>query len=389
MRFRHPDGTTVHLAYCSNVHPAEDVEGVIGQLSTYADPIRRRLGRDRLGIGLWLAADAALALEADPSQVRRLRTWLRATGCEVVTLNGFPYAGFHDEVVKQRVYHPDWTTTERRDHTLRLARILAELLPDDVTVGTISTLPLGWREGFGADETAAAVGALRGLAEDLAKLEADTGKHIALAVEPEPGCRVETTGQLAEVLDGAAGPHLGACVDLCHLAVQFEDGPTAVAGLAAAGVPVHKAQVSAGLRIAEPSQPLYRVAAEPFADSPFLHQTRVQRADGVVGVDDLRVALDGDLPDDGEWRVHFHLPIHQGGADSTRPELEASLAALVGGPRCLTTHLELETYTWGVMPPGKRPTDAADPVDGLVRGIAAELAWAIDHLTALGLEEVQ
>ena len=124
MRFRHPDGTTVHLAYCSNVHPAEDVDGVLAQLDTYARPIRERLGRDRLGIGLWLADDAALALDTDPSVLEDLRVRLARTGCEVVTLNGFPYAGFHDEIVKRRVYRPDWTEPARREHTLRLARLL-------------------------------------------------------------------------------------------------------------------------------------------------------------------------------------------------------------------------------------------------------------------------
>ena len=222
MRFRHPDGTVVHLAYCSNVHPAEDVDGVIAQLDRHLRPIRERLDRDRIGIGLWLAAPAARELDTDPARLEALRRALTAAGGEVVTLNGFPYAGFHDEVVKRRVYQPDWTDPARGTHTLRLARVLSRLLPEDVALGTISTLPLGWREGFGPGPTAAAVAALEGQAEHLAALEAQTGRRIALAVEPEPGCRVETTAQLGEVLGDVAGPHLGACMDLCHLAVQFE-----------------------------------------------------------------------------------------------------------------------------------------------------------------------
>ena len=388
MRFRHPDGTTVHLAYCSNVHPAEEVDGVLAQLDTYARPSRERLGRDRLGIGLWLADDAALALDTDPSMLEDLRVRLATTGCEVVTLNGFPYAGFHDEVVKRKVYRPDWTEPARREHTLRRARLLTRLLSDDVEVGTLSTLPLGWREGFDAARTSAAVDNMAGLAEDLAALADDTGRRIALAVEPEPGCRVETTTQLIEVLGDVAGPHLGACVDLCHLAVQFEDGPTAVAGLGAAGVPIHKAQVSAGLRAVKPGDPAVRAALAAHADSPFLHQTRERSGGTVRGVDDLPEALAGGLPGEEEWRVHVHLPLHHSDEGTTRPELEASLAALVGGPTAVTAHLELETYTWGVLPEGRRPADAADPVDGLVTGIAAELSWAADHLTSLGLTEL-
>ena len=388
MRFRHPDGTTVHLAYCSNVHPAEDVDGVIAQLDRHLRPIRERLDRDRIGIGLWLAAPAARELDRDPARLEALRAALAAAGGEVVTLNGFPYAGFHDEVVKRRVYQPDWTDPARRAHTLRLARVLTRLLPDDVALGTISTLPLGWREGFGPEATAAAVAALARLADDLAELEDRSGRRIAVAVEPEPGCRVETTTQLGEVLGDVAGPHLGACMDLCHLAVQFEEGAEALAGLTAAGVAVHKAQVSAGLRAEAPGDPATRDALATHARSPFLHQARTRVDGGVQGVDDLPEALDGGLPTDDEWRVHVHLPLHHDGPDTTRPQLERSLAALVGGPAARTTHLELETYTWNVLPPGRRPADATDPVDGLNVGIAAELAWATDHLTDLGLADL-
>src|SRR5262245_12383241 len=109
MRFRHPDGITVHLAYCTNVHPAETLDGVLAQLRDHCEPVRRRLSRDRLGIGLWLARDAARVLTQDPAALRRLRAELDTRGLEVVTLNGFPYQGFGEQRVKYRVYRPDWT----------------------------------------------------------------------------------------------------------------------------------------------------------------------------------------------------------------------------------------------------------------------------------------
>jgi hypothetical protein len=89
VRLTHPDGSTVHLAYCTNVHPAETLDGVVAQLAEHCEPVRRRLGTDRLGVGLWLARDAVRALNADPAAPRRLRTELDRRGLEVVTLNGF------------------------------------------------------------------------------------------------------------------------------------------------------------------------------------------------------------------------------------------------------------------------------------------------------------
>src|SRR3954465_5198123 len=148
MRFRPPDGTTVHLPYCTNGHPAETLDGVLAQLRDHCEPVRRRLGRDRLGIGLWLARDAAPPLVSDPAALRSLRAELDRRGLEVVTLNGFPYEGFGAEEVKYRVYKPDWADPERLAHTSDLARLLAALLPTDVTEGTISTLPLAWRTAY-------------------------------------------------------------------------------------------------------------------------------------------------------------------------------------------------------------------------------------------------
>jgi hypothetical protein len=393
VRFRHPDGSTVHLAYCSNVHPAEDLDGVVGQLAAYADPVRRRLDRDRLGIGLWLADGVARRLDAEPAAVERLRRALADARCEVVTLNGFPYRGFHDPPVKHRVYRPDWAEPERADHTLRLARALARLLPDDVEHGTISTLPLGWPDRMDAEGTAQGLAALDRTADALASLAAGTGRSIALAVEPEPGCRLETTAEAADALTHA-GPHLGLCADLCHMAVQFEDQqPGGVLGavlrVGGRGVPIAKAQVSAGLRVADPADPAARAALAAHTGSPYLHQTRTRAGDRVVGVDDLPQALDGQLPAGGEWRVHVHLPISTSGPGTTRDVLEDGLAALVGGGSARTRHLEVETYTWTTLPPGARPDHpgADDPTAALVAGIAAELAWTADHLTALGLAE--
>ncbi|MGX1372545.1 hypothetical protein RKD19_007904 [Streptomyces canus] len=188
MRLRHPDGSTVHLAYCTNVHPAETLDGVLAQLRDHCEPVRRRLGRDRLGIGLWLAKDAARTLITDPATLRGLRGELDRRGLEVVTLNGFPYEGFGAEEVKYRVYKPDWADPERLEHTTGLARLLTALLPDDVTEGTISTLPLAWRTDFDERAAATATAALTTLSERLDALEERTGRSIRIALEPEPGC---------------------------------------------------------------------------------------------------------------------------------------------------------------------------------------------------------
>ncbi|MGA5795279.1 metabolite traffic protein EboE [Streptomyces cellulosae] len=388
MRFRHPDGSTVHLAYCTNVHPAETLDGVLAQLRDHCEPVRRRLGRDRLGIGLWLAKDAARALVTDPAALRNLRCELERRGLEVVTLNGFPYEGFGAEEVKYRVYKPDWADPERLEHTAALARVLAGLLPDDVTEGSISTLPLAWRTAYDDERAGTARTALRTLAERLDALEELTGRSVRVALEPEPGCVVETTRDAIAPLTAVGHDRIGICVDTCHLATSFEDPGTALDDLARAGVPVVKSQLSAALHAEQPHLPEVREALAAFAEPRFLHQTRTRTAAGLRGTDDLDEALTGDaLPDAGPWRSHFHVPLHAAPAaplTSTLPVLTSVLTRLVGGPHPLTRHLEVETYTWQALPPELRPRGRAQLADG----IAAELTLARDLLTDLGLKEL-
>ncbi|RMB84194.1 metabolite traffic protein EboE [Streptomyces shenzhenensis] len=388
MRFRHPDGTTVHLAYCTNVHPAETLDGVLAQLRDHCEPVRRRLGRDRLGIGLWLAKDAAHALVTDPSALRTLRSELDRRGLEVVTLNGFPYQGFGAEEVKYRVYTPDWADAERLEHTTSLARVLAGLLPDDVTEGSVSTLPLAWRTRWDGERAETARTALRTLAERLDALQELTGRSVRVGLEPEPGCVVETTADAIGPLTALAHDRIGICVDTCHLATSFEDPDTALDALTGAGVRIVKSQLSAALHAADPRHPEVRAALAAFAEPRFLHQTRTLTDTGLRGTDDLAEAVHGDaLPDTAPWRSHFHVPLHAAPAaplTATLPVLRTALTRLVGGPHPLTHHLEVETYTWQALPPDLRPRDRGRLADG----IAAELTLARDLLTDLGLKEL-
>lgn len=413
MRLRHPDGTTVHLAYCTNVHPAEDLDGILRQLAGCAAQVRARLGVPVLGVGLWLPHRVIDELTHEPAARARLRHGLSAHGLEVVTLNGFPYGGFHGPVVKRAVYTPDWSHPERLAYTLGLAQVLAALLPDDAVRGSVSTLPLGWRTEWTPERHDRALRALDALAAGLTELADRTGRTVRVGLEPEPGCTVGTVrdacARLADVDPGL----IGVCLDACHLATDFEDPQEATRGLAAAGLPVVKAQLSCALQADAPHDPAARRALARFAEPRYLHQTRAAGGGAVVRRwDDLDQALAaGDAVGDamgaaadtapgavaestpvglgaggGPWRVHFHVPLHAPPAPplaSTRPVLEQTLRTLVAGPHPLTDHLEVETYCWSVLPEEQRPAGT----DALSAGIAAELAWSRDQLIDSGLKE--
>ena len=388
MRIRTSGGHPALLTYCANVHPGESLAEVLEMAGRFAGPVRCRLGLAEMGLGLWLSRPALTELRAEG--LSRLRDTLADEGLFAFTLNGFPYGDFQAGVVKRRVYHPDAGTDERRLYLLELAEALSSLLPDDLEAGTISTLPLGHRAEAGPGLEARAADQLLTLAEDLARLRERTGKAIRVCLEPEPGCLIETTPEavrfFTETLPDAARrrgletavfqDHLGVCFDACHQAVAFEEAPAALRSLRAAGVAVGKAQLSSALVVNAPGSPEARRRLLAFDEPRFLHQARARRDDGsLAAVDDLPDSAA--LPDDRPWRVHFHLPIHRepaGELGSTRGFLEAALREL--GTWEPVPHLEVETYTWSVLPEDQRPGDDAS----LIAGIAEELRWARERV---------
>ncbi|WP_031470151.1 metabolite traffic protein EboE [Sciscionella sediminilitoris] len=358
------------LCYCTNVHPAEDLPGILEQLDRYSLPVRHQLGADRLGLGLWLAAGVAEGLAADPAAVRRFRGELDARGLDVLTLNAFPYGGFHRERVRHDVYRPAWTEQARVRYTANCATVLAGLLADDARAGSISTLPLGWRTPWTAADDASAAAGLTEAARACAAAGERAGRPIRLAVEPEPGCVLDTVADAVDWLAGRVDPELvGICLDTCHLAVSWADPSATVASIADAGLRVAKVQASAALEVPDPMDPAVRDALAEFAEGRYLHQVRER---SVGGADDLADALGGTLPGRAPWRVHFHVPLHARPRAPLRATTEVIETVL--GDLDQDVPVEVETYTWSVLPRAHR--------EPLVPGIAAELAWAGARLSA-------
>ena len=393
-------GNGVHLTYCSNIHPGESWAEVRSNLATYLPLVRSKVSPDRpFGIGLRLSAQAADDL-ARPDELSSFQAFLREQGCYVFTLNGFPYGPFHGVPVKAEVYRPDWRAPERLRYTNVLADLLAALLPDDPDLdGSISTVPIGFKADIRtkADIAVATDHLVRHVAH-LLDIEQRTGKRIALALEPEPCCFLETIDQTvayfrryafgaaahslatltgldrAEALK-AMRTHLGLCLDLCHAAVEFEDLDEALNSLQQANVGIFKVQVSAGLRVREFSESALQLLSA-YQDDVYLHQVVEKRPDGLRRFLDLPDALAALPPGatDREWRVHFHVPIFHldlGSFCSTRDFIEQALSRQRLKP--YSRHLEVETYTWNVLPPDLR----AIPVE---TAIARELHWVLEAL---------
>ena len=366
-----------HLTYCTNIHPGESWAEVRDNLERHVLAVKARVSPDApFGVGLRLSSRAAdeLANGALPELYRMLRVH----GLYVFTINGFPYGNFHGAPVKDAVYRPDWLEVDRVAYTHQLANLLAQILPAGVP-GSISTVPGCFRAR--ADDHPGAMAQiaenLLECAEHLEQLERDMRKHITLAIEPEPCCLIETLDEaIALFTDHLLGNplvrYLGICLDACHAAVEYEDLPAALARLRAAGVPIAKLQLSAGLRVA-PVDAERRRAVARFADPVYLHQVVARRGAELVRYVDLPDALADSRAAD-EWRVHCHVPIVHGdlGAFATTQGFLAELLAIQRRDP-ISPHLEVETYTWDVLPPELRDAPIAD-------AIARELAWVLERL---------
>jgi sugar phosphate isomerase/epimerase len=383
----------LHLAYCTNVHRGDSWPETFATLERHTDAVRRRVApHEPYAIGLRLGARAAHELSA-PDTLRAFRQWLDAHDSYVFTVNGFPYGSFHGTRVKEQVYAPDWATAERLAYTRRLFDLLVELVPPDVP-GSVSTVPVSFK-GFerDADHRAAVFANLAACARHVEALAERTGRDLSLGLEPEPLCVLETSAETLAFFDAwdAAdrdAPRwrrvVGVNYDCCHLAVEFEDAKAALGALAAAGVRLSKLHLSSALRVTPDAAG--RQALEAFVEPTYLHQVVAGHPDtGEVyrRYVDLPDALadTAAIGDDEEWRVHFHVPLHASpGAPflDTRDHLEEALDWLAAAPSACA-HLEMETYTWEVLPPALRI--------GIEDQLVAEYAWTLDALARRGLAD--
>lgn len=400
--------SNLHLTYCTNIHPGEEWSQVFANLEQYVPVLQTRIAPGKpFGIGLRLA-DVATRELLQGNNLNQFRSWLAQQDLYVFTLNGFPYGGFHHQVVKDRVYAPDWSTQERLDYTLRLTSILAELLPDGID-GGISTLPLSYKPWFKGDREAIAVFSrssyhLAKVVAEMVRIRLETGKLLHLDLEPEPDGLIENTAEvinyfqtellpsggayLAEHLGISSDQaeaylleHIRICYDTCHFAVEYEDPVSVFQRFQAAGIQIGKIQISAALQVNLPVEVEQRrrivERLQPFAESTYLHQVVERDRNGRLHhYSDLETALPNlEHTQAAEWRTHFHVPIFIHDyqlLQSTQDDIVTVLNLVQSDRTC--NHLEIETYTWEVLPPAMK-------LD-LMASIQREYEWVCDTLLA-------
>ena len=384
----------LHLAYCTNVHRGENWAETFGTLEQHTLVVRRRVAPGRAyAIGLRLGQRAASEL-AEPSTLAAFQRWLEANDCYVFTINGFPYGSFHGKRVKEQVYAPDWSTPERLAYTKQLFDLIAALVPAGIS-GSVSTVPGSfkpWTENDAARRKAIFAN-LTACARHIEAVASRTGRDLHLGLEPEPCCQFETSEETVEFFDqwraGDAAVssllrYVGVNYDCCHLAVEFESPAVALDRLSAAGLRLSKLHLSSALRVKPDAAG--RAALAAFVEPTYLHQVVVGNSGTVrrrfVDLPEALASTAVSEPND-EWRVHFHVPLHAApGApfSDTRSHLLGALDWLRTHPDACH-HLEMETYTWEVLPPALRI--------GIDEQLVREYAWTLEACAQRGLADPQ
>ena len=400
MQLHNNHGSIEHLTYCSNIHPGESWQEVQSNVEKHIPLIRHAVQTDGdFGIGLRLSAAAVEEL-AQPGAIETFKNLLDQNQSYVFTINAFPYGPFHGTRVKEEVYLPDWKDPERLRYTNQIADVFSQFLPEGQT-GSVSTVPGAFKGCVNnADDIRLMAQHMVAHCAHLVELEQNHGSSIVLALEPEPCCFLETieesvnffrdhlfapssVEQLQTALNVSASEaqrllqkHLTLCLDLCHAAVEFEDAASCINVLRRANIRVGKMQISAGLRL-DNVTPRSAELLRPFFDEVYLHQV-VENHDGVINrYTDLPEAFNN-LTDDQkprEWRVHFHVPVFLddlGDFSSTQFFIRDALALHKQDP--ISEHLEVETYTWNVLPDAYKNQSIDD-------AISRELNWVRQQLS--------
>ncbi|MEX2607035.1 MAG: metabolite traffic protein EboE [Kiritimatiellia bacterium] len=370
-----------HFSYCLNVHPGESLEEIRQVLRKQIPEIKHALCPDApFGLGLRIARQASLDLKG-PGQLNRFKQDLEQENCYTYTINGFPYGAFHDTRVKENVYLPDWSSPDRVSYTCELFDQLAALLPEGMD-GSISTVPLGYKFKSAPleAESGAHIRHLLSVAQHLGRIEAKTGTVLHLGLEPEPDCLLETTDEVLsffEKLFEASGAdealvrrHIGICMDTCHVAMQFEDPADSLRRLQHAGIRLSKVQISAALEC--DARDIHPDGLKIFDDGVYLHQVKSSTGRSWRDIPEWLHSPD---PETGCLRIHAHVPLHwTGNADfrSTRHTLTPEFWQTLRTSDC--RHLEVETYTFNVLP------DSVREGNSIARDMIEECKWALERI---------
>ena len=299
----------------------------------------------------------------------------------------------------EQVYEPDWTTEERTRYTMGVADVLVDITEPGVEP-SIQTAPLAFRPNVtgpdyvdGFTHQPAARGRAPGRPRAAHRPPDQAGARARAVLLPRDdrgdGPLLRGARLLRAGIARAGGPHRAArlarrrawsagtsawCSTSATSRWRSRTSRPSLELLVAAGIPIFKLQEAAALWVPEVTEDAVR-ELERFTDTIYLSQTTERRDGELTRYLNLGDAIEAWQATPGgarEWRTHFHVPVFLdeiGGFRTTRSGIEAALRMHARTP--LSDHLEIETYTWDVLPAHLKTGDIDEYV-------SREIEWVRD-----------
>jgi hypothetical protein len=286
-------------------------------------------------------------------------------------------------------------------------KILAYLLPNNID-GGVSTSPLSYKYWFNSKTeieatTKKTCSSLIKIVLQLVEVKKSTGKLLHLDLEPEPDGFIENTQEVLDFYNNHLLKngilelqntlncsnekakehilsHIQVCYDVCHFALAYERPEFVVSSLKKAGINIGKIQISAAIKCEKSnsiSVERQQDCLRQFDEPTYLHQSVVKRTDNSLShYSDLNEGINT-MTDSNfkEIRTHFHIPIFISEfqvLESTQNEIIDALN--LWKQKKYSNHLEVETYTWSILPDHLQTN--------ITNSIVRELDWVRKQLSS-------
>ena len=195
-----------------------------------------------------------------------------------------------------------------------------------------------------------------------------------------PAPSVEKLAKLAHIpiaeANEALRRHLGIVYDICHQAVEYENISASLQKLVDAGVPIFKLQEAAALYVPEVTQGAVDTLKR-YAKTIYLTQTLEKRNGKInryLNVDDAIAAFEKDPVGRANGAPTFTSRCSSTTSASSAPRaLPSRTRSSFHKQKPLSRHLEVETYTWDMLPDSLKTGDIVDYV-------SRELDWVKGQL---------
>jgi len=374
-----------YFSYCMNNHPASNYQELKSNLTQFARPIKEAV-KEYGEMSIELHLNDIVANETLNS-CDDLINHLKELNLLVTSINNFPLIDFHQPIVKEKVYLPNWAHSERLESTKTCAQILANIVlaqPESKSIQVpISTLAGCYQyHDYDSDQM---LENFLSMADFLIQLNQDNNIHLTLALEPEPQTTLDTKESIIKFFKKDLKIKaeqtkrnydqilkvIGLNFDTCHSSVIFEKPKDVVEELLNQNIPIFKFHITSAPKFCSPITKDKIEALKKLNEPKYLHQTYTKIKNKIIAYQDLNLLVDSNIMDVDEIRTHFHTPLYLtdfGPAKTTNNEVEELLQFLKTIPN--TYNFVTETYTW----PQHLDAIEAENFD-IKKGIQDEVSW--------------